>query len=337
MRVAWLRLWVIALVALAAHAPAGAQAGRAAAPAIRFGVLPVGGAVDSREHWMRLLADLGRAVGRPVSVLSVTSYEALDIAIRSDQVDMALLSAQLALDAVSQRRMRVLAQVMRQDGASEHRAILLTRKAPPFNDLQDLLARPERWRLARGDSHSVSGFILPQLQLFLPNHIVMETRFLSEMVDTHQATALAVANGDADVATNNTTDFDRFRQQFPAEADRLQVIWRSDPTPPAQFVARRDYSAAFHQKLRAFLVGYGRGPGPRGDAEREVLKLLHAEHGYAAADDSSLLPAAKLQYQLARQRTLNGQWVSEAAREAKLQRLDAAYAQQVEALRGAAP
>ena len=39
--------------------------------------------------------------------------------------------------------------------------------------------------------------------LRLPNRIAME-RFRSETVGTHQATALAVANGDADVATNNT-------------------------------------------------------------------------------------------------------------------------------------
>jgi len=86
------------------------------------------------------------------------------------------------------------------------------------------LPNPSSWRLARGDSRSVSGFILPQAQLFLPNRIAMETRFRSEIIGTHQDTALAVANGDADVATNNTTDFERFKQQFPAEADRLQVI-----------------------------------------------------------------------------------------------------------------
>jgi phosphonate transport system substrate-binding protein len=331
------RLGCCALVAMLAwQIPARAQAGRgpgAQAP-IRFGVLPVGGAVESRDQWTPLLADMSRALGRPVTALSVTSYEALDLAIRDDKVDMALLSAQLALNAVSERRMRVLAQVERQKGESEHRAVLLARKAPPFNSLKELLARPERWRLARGDTLSMSGFILPQVQLFLPNRIAMETRFLSEIVGTHQATALAVANGDADVATNNTTDFERFRQQFPVEAGRLQVIWRSEPTPRAQFVARRDYPPELREKLRAFLAGYGRRRGAHGDAEREVLRSLHAGLGYVGADDASLLPAAKLEYQLARQRALVGQWVSQAALDAKLKRLDAVYAEQVELLRG---
>jgi phosphonate transport system substrate-binding protein len=232
--------------------------------------------------------------------------------------------------------MRVLAQVKRHAGMANHRSVLLARKTGPHSTLKELLAAPERWRLARGDSRSVSGFIVPQLELFLPNGIVME-RFQSELVDTHQGTALAVANGDADVATNNTTDFERFKQQFPVEAARLHVIWESSPTPPALFVMRRDHPAALQKKLQDFLVGYGHAKGPRGDAEREVLKSLHAPLGFVMEDNSALLSTATLDYQLARQRALNAKWVNEAARQARLERIERSYAQQVAALRGAAP
>ena len=307
-----------------------------AAVPLRFGVLPIGGAVESRESWTPLLADLSRAVGRPVSVLSVSSYESLDRAIRRGEVDFALLSAKLALDAVVQQRMRVVAQVKRHAGLSRHRAVLLARKTGSHHSLDELLAAPERWRLARGDSRSVSGFIVPQLELFAPHGISME-RFQSELVDTHQGTALAVANGDADVATNNSTDFERFRQQFPVEASRLQVIWESSPTPPALFVIRRDQPAPLQKRLQDFLAAYGQAKGPRGDAEREVLKQLHAPLGYVVEDNSALLPTATLDYQLARQHALNAKWVNEAARQARLERLERSYAQQVAVLRGTAP
>jgi phosphonate transport system substrate-binding protein len=296
-------------------------------------VLPVGGAVESRDNWTPLLNELSRVLGRPVSVLSVTSYESLAQAVRRDEVDFALLSTKLALDAVAQRRMNVLAQVMRVDGLPDQRAVLLARKTGALSSLDELLARPERWRLARGDSRSVSGFIVPQLHLFLPNGIAMETRFQNEIVDTHQATALAVANGDADVATNNTLDFARFRQQFPAEADRLHVIWQSDPIPPAVFVMRRAHPAALQKKLQDFLVDYGRAKGPRGDGEREVLRSLHAPFGYVAADNTALLPAAELDYQLAKRRALAAKWVNAAARAARLERIERSHAEQVAVLR----
>nr|WP_237288645.1 phosphate/phosphite/phosphonate ABC transporter substrate-binding protein [Variovorax sp. PAMC 28711] len=318
---------------------ASAQPSARAAPAplgatpIRFGILPLGGALESRNDWEPLLADLGRAMDRPVAVLSVTSYEALEQAIQRNQVDMAFLSGKMALDTVTQRRMKVIAQVTRHDGLPGYRALLLTRKAGNRSTLQDLLAGPERWRLARGENRSVSGFIVPQLQFFLPHHIAMETRFASELVGTHQAAALAVANGEADLATNNTADFERFRLQFPAEAERLQVIWESELIPHAQIVVRRDYPPALQARLQSFLTAYGRIKGPRGEGERAVLKSLHDLAGFLPADDTSLMPAAKLSYQLARQNAMTAQWVNEAARQARLERIDALYAEQVSALR----
>src|SRR5689334_19541600 len=60
--------------------PAAAQASATDDPAapVRFGILPLGGAFESRNDWEPLLADLQRAIGRPVTMLSVTSYEALE-------------------------------------------------------------------------------------------------------------------------------------------------------------------------------------------------------------------------------------------------------------------
>ena len=317
-------------------APAAGAVAQNATGTLRFGILPLGGAFESRNDWEPLLADLSHAIDQPFAMLSVTSYDALDQAIQRNQVDMAFLSGKMALDAVTQRRMTVVAQVTRHDGLPGYRALLLARKTGNYTTLKSLLAEPEQWRIARGESKSVSGFIVPQLQLFMPNHIAMETRFRSEIVGTHQTTALAVANGEADVATNNTADFERFKLQFPAEADRLQVIWESELIPHAQIVMRREYDPVFQKQVQTFLVEYARGKGPRADAERAVLKSLHDLAGFVAADNTSLIPAAKLSYQLARQSAMTSQWVNEGARQARLQRIETAYAEQMAVLREAA-
>lgn len=299
---------------------------------VRFGILPLGGAVDSRSDWEPLLADFGRAIGQSISLLSVGTYEALDRSIRAHEVDMAFLSGKLALDAVMRRRMRVVAQVRRHDGLDGYRATLLTRRSGEFTSLQHLLAQPERWRLARGEPRSLSGFLVPQLQLFLPHRIAMETRFQSEIVGTHQRTALAVANNEADVATNNTADFERFKLQFPAEAARLQVIWESDLIPHGAIVIRRDYPAGFQRAVHQFLMGYGQQPGPLGDAQRRVLKSLHDFAGFSPADDRILLPVAHLSHQLALQQAEQAEWINAAAKAARLRRVEAEYAEQVRVL-----
>jgi phosphonate transport system substrate-binding protein len=63
-----------------------------------------------------------------------------------------------------------------------------------------------------------------------------------------------------------------------------------------------------------------------------VLKNLRATYGYVAADDSALLSEARLEYQLGKQRAMAAAWVNEAARTQRLQRIEKAYAEQVETL-----
>ena len=136
--------------------------------------------------------------------------------------------------------------------------MLLVRKDGPPNPLDDLLARPERWRLARGDSRSVTGFILPQVQLFLPNRIEMETRFrarssaLTRPRHWRWPTAMPTWRPTTPPISSASGS------QFPVEAGRLQMIWQSEPTPPAQVLVRSDVPPELQKKLHAFLVATGR-------------------------------------------------------------------------------
>ena len=321
--------WLARAQELAQH-PAGT--GRPARMTLRFGVLPIGGTLDSRNDWAPLLADLERALGQPVTMFSANSYGALARAIERDEVDLAFLSGKMALEAVTQRGMRVVAQVTRHDGLPGYRAILLTRAKGPRSSLNELLVAPDSWRLARGEKSSLSGFIVPQLEFFLPHHIQMETRFVSEIVGTHQRIALAVANGEADLATSNTADFERFTLQFPTEAARLHVIWSSDLIPHGQIVISRRFGATLQNAVQDFLVRYARDPSPQGDAQRGVLKALHDLAGFRAANNRSLLPAARIGYQYARQQALEAQWINEEARQNRLLRIETDYAAQVRLL-----
>ena len=295
-------------------------------PPLRFGVLPVGDVVESRKSWEPLWADVGNETGLPVLALSVSTYDGLTHAIERREVDIAFLPGKLALDAVSGGQMKVIAQVSRWEGPAGHQSVIISRKNSLPKGLDQLLATPDRWVMARGPNQSVSGYVMPQTQLFLPKGIDMEMRFRDVVIGTHQETALAVANGPADVATNNTTDLERFRRQFPAEAERLQVIWKSQSTPAALILVRGDISPAVARTLRSALTRYGRQDGPIGDRQREILRALKTSYGYVSADNSALLPAAQLEYEMARQRALSAQWTSAEAKSARLDRIEKDHA-----------
>ena len=320
--------------ALACALPVAAQTtrGHAEPVSIRFGILPIGGTKDSSDVWGPILADLSKAVGRPVGKTSVTSYDMMEQALRRDEVDLAFLPGKMALDAVTQHGMQVLAQVVRHDGLPGYRATLLARGDGPVTDLKAVLASPERWRLARGEKRSLSGFIVPKLELFLPNGIDIETRFQGDIVGTHQRTALAVANNEADLATNNTADFERFAVQFPDEAARLKVVWASDLVPHGMIVVRGSYNAALRHAITDFLLRYGRGKGRLAEHQRATLKGLHDFAGFLPADNRALEPVAGLTRKLDLDSAQSAQWINEAARQARLRRIEADYAEQMRLL-----
>jgi phosphonate transport system substrate-binding protein len=321
-------------LALTPALPTLAQPAPQTGAALRFGILPLGDAFESRLCWEPLLADLARAIERPVSTLSVTSYGALDQAMRRDEVDLAFLPGTMALDAVRRNRMKVIAQAAHREELPGYRALLLARKDTPPMTLAEVLDAPGRWRLAHSERQSMSGYVVPQLELFLPHRIEMETRFRNETIGTHQFIALAVANGDADIGTGSTADYKRFQRQFPVEARRLRVLWESDPIPNSQIVIRGEFPAPFQQRVRDFFTAYGCAGGPKGEAERAALKSLHELAGFLAADNRSLIPAARIVHALAEKSALNAQWINENARARQLRRIEEDYAQTLSALDG---
>ena len=298
----------------------------------RFGVLPIGGTLDSRTLWEPLLSEMVAALGQPISMFSATSYEVMDQAVRQRSVDIAFLSGKLALDAVTVHGMHVIAQVVRQDGLPGYRALLLARRQGQPTSLDAVLADPSLWRLARGEKRSMSGYIVPKLELFLPRGIDIETRFRDEIVGTHQQTALALINDRADVATSNTADFDRFKNQFPAEAAQLRTLWQSELIPHGFIVIRRPPVDELHERAKRFLTEYGRGPGKPADEQRARLKQVQVFAGFVKADNRALLPVAELTRKLDLDSTASAQWINDAARQARLQRIEALYQQQLKVL-----
>jgi len=318
--------------ALALAWPALAPA-RADAP-VRFGILPIGSAAESRAQWRPLLDDLARELGRPVTMISVASYAGLSDAIGRQRVDVAFLSGRLAVEAVSRQRMTVVAQFVRSDGARGNHALLIVRDDGPVRGLDDLLAHPGRWRYGRGEPLSVTGYIAPEAEVFAPRGLNSDTFFASVKVDNHQNNALAVANGEIDVAAGNNPDLDLFRRHFPHEAAHLKSIWASSPIPCGVLVVRDGLDGALRERLAAFLRGYGHAPGAAGARARRNLARIPDLAEFAPAGNDALRPFVDLQYALLREQAAHGHWVSEEARAARLAQVELEHQRSLRALLG---
>jgi phosphonate transport system substrate-binding protein len=299
---------------------------------LTFGILPIGGPAESLEAWRPMLDDLHKSLGRPVRAVSVTTYEGIAQAISEQRVDIAFLSGRLALDAVTQQNMQVIGRLTRGDGSKGYYAILLTATDSRVTSLEQVFARPGKWRFARGEALSVSGYLVPETQLFAARGLDSDTFFASVHIDNHQNNALAVANGEADVATNNTADLERFQQHFPDQYARLRVLWKSSLIPHAVIVIRNDLPQALRERVAAFVTGYGKGKD--GAREESNLKLIHDISGFAPATNADLTPFADIEYALEKRRATSARWVSEGARDARFHKIETDHMALVARLRG---
>jgi phosphonate transport system substrate-binding protein len=316
---------LVCLLALGLPLHAGDVATAKAPQAIRFGILPVGSAAESRDQWQPLLQDLEKKLGRPVNIVSVSSYGGLFGAIKDQRVDAAFLSGRLATEAIEHQHMSVIAQFVRSDGGKANVAMLIVRADGPIHNLQDLLARPGHWRYARGEMLSVGGYVAPEAEVFAQRGLNSDTFFAGVRVGNHQNNALAVVNGEVDVATNDSPDLDLFRQDFSGEASQLKTIWQSTPLPSEVLVVRDAMPASLRNELMAFMRGYGHSPGAAGERERVNLARIPDLAGFVQADNRVLQPFVDMEFLLIREQAQHGQWVDEHAREARLTQIDADY------------
>lgn len=307
------------LVVLACPALLGAEAYPQAS--VTFGILPIGGPAESLEAWRPMLDDMSGALHIPVRSISVSTYEGLAQALSENRVDVAFVSGVIAMQAVSRDRMQVIAQLTRGDGSLGYYAVLLVRKDSPIHSLDDLYARPGHWRYGRGEALSTSGYLVPETQLFASRKLDSDTFFASVAVNNHQDNALAVANREVDVATNNTADLERFATHFPEQYSHLRILWKSTLIPHAVIVVRCDLPAPLRAQIARFITGYAKG-GPDAAAQLAKLKLIHDISGFAPADNSALIPFADIDYTLERRRAYSAQWVNQAALQARLRKIE---------------
>lgn len=325
-RLGWLAFGGIGLTVMLGTLPLWAQSTPKPEPVagspIRFGILPIGSASESREQWRPLLEDLEKRLGHPVTAVSVSSYSGLSSAIGDQRVDVAFLSGKMAIDAVTRQHMSVFAQFVRSDGAKGNVGLLIVRADGPIHDLRDLLSHPGKWRYARGEPLSVTGYVAPEAELFAARGLNSDTFFAAVRVGNHQNNALAVVNGEVDVATGNNPDLDLFRRTFPDEAAQLRVIWRSSLIPSGVLVVRDGMEAPLRAQLIRFMQTYGQSSGAAGERERSNLARIPDLAGFAPATSRVLQPFVDMEYSLVRQQVQHGRWVSEPARDARLQQIE---------------
>lgn len=270
--------------ALLLPATAWSQAKSADKP-ISFGIIATSASNsdDYKKRWQPMLDELSAQAG--VKINAVASANIVDD-IRDGKIQVAWLSNKLALDAVGTGKMKVFAQMMKDDGSSGYSSVLLVRRESPINSAEDLFKQPGAYKLGYGDPNSTSGYLVPNIFLFKKANIDPVKHFKSVVNQAPRANFLAVANKEVDVAVNNTEDLELFKKELPDKFKDVRVIWTSQTMPDHPILISRDLPEATRTKIEQFFIAYGADKSNKSHAA--TLKNIRGLSGFRKADNTQL-------------------------------------------------
>jgi phosphonate transport system substrate-binding protein len=270
-------------LALFAHAQAAAQA-------LTLGLIAPTSVEGTLAGWQPVADALARELQVPVKLLASKNYAEISAALLDGRVQVAWLNNRLAIEAVESEQAQVFAQMVRLDGHSGYKSLLLAPKDGAIASVSDVLAKPGAWRLGMGDRKSTSGFLVPSYYIFSKNKIDPAKHFTSITTGSHRDNFLAAAEGKVDVAVNNSEDLALFRAEMPEKFAKVRVVWESPVIPGDPLLFRKDLPAATQQKLRKVVLAFGRT-----EPEKASLRAIKMLSGFKHSTNHQLRPVVDLE------------------------------------------
>jgi phosphonate transport system substrate-binding protein len=254
---------------------------------LNFGIISTESQQNLKPQWDPFLKDMEKKLGMKVNAFFAPDYAGIIQGMRFNKVDIAWYGNLSAMEAVDRANGQVFAQTVAADGSPGYWSVLIVNKDSPIKNLSDMLAKRKDLTFGNGDPNSTSGYLVPGYYVFAKNNVAVSD-FKRSVNANHETNALAVANRQVDVATNNTENMDRLKLTAPEKYKDLKVIWKSPLIPGDPIVWRKNLSEATKDKIYDFFMSYGKTP-----EEAQVLKGL-TWAPFRPSSDLQLVPIRQL-------------------------------------------
>ena len=258
---------------------------------INFGIISTESSQNLKTDWQPLLEDMAKKTGYKVNAFFAPDYAGIIEGMRFGKVHVAWYGNKSAMEAVDRAGGEVFAQMVNADGTQGYYSHLIVHKDSPLKSLDDVLKNAKNLSFGNGDPNSTSGFLVPSYYVFAQNKIDAKTAFKVSRGSNHESNALAVANRQVDVATNNSENLDKIKDRMPEKFKDIRVVWTSPLIPLDPLVMRKDLPDATKQKLKDFFYGYGQG----GQQEKAVLMKISKLSAFKPSTNAQLIPIRQLE------------------------------------------
>jgi phosphonate transport system substrate-binding protein len=261
---------------------------------INFGFISTESTQNLKKGFEPFLEDMSKALGVKVNAFFAPDYAGVVEGMRFNKVQMAWFGNKSAMEAVDRSDGEIFAQTVDIEGNPGYWSLLIVHKDSDIKTLDDVIKNGKDLTFGNGDPNSTSGFLVPSYYVFALNNIDPKTHFKNVRSANHETNALAVANKQIDIATNNTENMSILKKNQPEKAEQIRIVWKSPLIPSDPLVWRKDLPADMKSKIKSFILDYGR-VGP--DVERQRKVLAGMSSGWAPFNESNndqLVPIRQL-------------------------------------------
>jgi phosphonate transport system substrate-binding protein len=290
----------------------------AMAQEVNFGIISTEATQNLKADWQPLLDDMEKQTGLKVKAFFAPDYAGIIEGMRFNKVQIAWMGNKSAMEAVDRSNAEVFAQMVNADGTQGYYSHLIVHKDSPLKNLNDLFSNAKNLSFGNGDPNSTSGFLVPGFYVFAQNKVDAKTAFKIARSANHEANALAVANKQVDVATNNSENLDKIKERQPAKFNEIKIIWTSPLIPLDPLVMSKNLPEATKTKIKTFFYNYAKTDAREKDIVMKISKLS----GFKASTNEQLKPIRQLDFFAQRNKVESDTTLSAAEKQTKLADID---------------
>lgn len=257
---------------------------------INFGIISTEATQNLKQDWQPLIDDMSRQTGLKVTAFFAPDYAGIIEGMRFNKVHLGWFGNKSAMEAVDRAGGEVFAQMVNADGTQGYYSHLIVHKDSPLNTLDDVLKNGKSLSFGNGDPNSTSGFLVPSYYAFAQHKVDAKSLFKLTRSANHETNALAVANKQVDVATNNSENLEKVKERSPEKFKEIKIVWTSPLIPLDPLVMRRDLPEATKAKIKNFFYNYAKTDA----REKEIIMKISKLSGFKESSDKQLVPIRQL-------------------------------------------
>ncbi|MBP0017559.1 MAG: phosphonate ABC transporter substrate-binding protein [Cyanobacteria bacterium SBLK] len=233
---------------------------------LNFGIISTESQANQKPIWKPFIEAMSEELGMPVKAFYATQYAGVIEAMKAKKVDLAWYGGKSYIEAAKRANAEAFVQTVALDGSKGYYSYLITNKDNPIlsdididkgNGDEYTIENAAQLTFAFNDPNSTSGFLVPSYYVFAQNKVNPKEAFERLVFSgSHEATALAVANNQVDVATNNNESLSRLEKTDAEARERIEVIWTSPVIPSDPIAYRKDLPESLKEKLQDFFYNY---------------------------------------------------------------------------------